>query len=91
MLRASVMAALAATAVVAGRPSRPVRILGLTVTIVLLADPLLVHSVGWWLSVGATAGIVALAGPLAARLPGPAPVRLPARRHDRPRSWGWRR
>jgi competence protein ComEC len=77
VLRASVMAALAATAVVAGRPSRPVRILGLTVTIVLLADPLLVHSVGWWLSVGATAGIVALAGPLAARLPGPAPVRLP--------------
>jgi competence protein ComEC len=77
VLRASVMAALAATALVAGRPSRPVRILGLTVTIVLLADPLLVHSVGWWLSVGATAGIVALAGPLAARLPGPAPVRLP--------------
>ena len=77
VLRASVMAALAATAVVAGRPSRPVRILGLTVTIVLLADPLLVHSVGWWLSVGATAGIVVLAAPLAARLPGPGPVRLP--------------
>jgi competence protein ComEC len=54
-----------------------VRILGLTVTIVLVADPLLVHSVGWWLSVGATAGIVALAAPLAARLPGPALLRLP--------------
>ncbi len=77
VLRASVMAALAATALVTGRPSRPVRVLGLTVTIVLLADPLLVRSVGWWLSVGATAGIVALAAPLAARLPGPAPVRLP--------------
>ena len=76
VLRASVMAALAATAVVGGRPSRPVRILGLTVTIVLLVDPLLVHSVGWWLSVGATAGIALLAAPLAARLPGPAPVRL---------------
>ena len=77
VLRASVMAALAATAVVAGRPARPVRILGLTVTIVLLADPLLVHSVGWWLSVGATAGIVLLAPPLTARLPGPAWLRLP--------------
>jgi competence protein ComEC len=77
VLRASVMAALAATAVVSGRPSRPARILGLTVTIVLLTDPLLVHSVGWWLSVGATAGIVLLAAPLADRLPGPAWLRAP--------------
>ena len=32
---------------------------------------LLVWSVGWWLSVGATAGIALLAAPIAARLPGP--------------------
>ena len=44
-------------------------------TIVLLLDPLLIHSVGWWLSVAATAGIAVLGPPLAARLPGPAAVR----------------
>ena len=77
VLRASVMAAFAATAVVTGRPGRPLRTLGLTITTVLLADPLLVHSVGWWLSVGATAGIVLLAAPLAERLPGPEAIRRP--------------
>ena len=75
VLRASVMAALGATALVSGRPAGAVRALGLTVTIVLLLDPLLIHSVGWWLSVAATAGIAVLGPPLAARLPGPAAVR----------------
>ncbi len=42
---------------------------------VLLVDPLLVHSVGWWLSVGATAGIALAGPPLALRLPGPQAVR----------------
>ncbi len=40
----------------------------------VLVDPLLVWSVGWWLSVGATAGIAVLATPLAPRLPGPRPL-----------------
>ena len=75
MLRASVMAAIAATAVVSGRPSRPLRTLALTITIVVLVDPLIVHAVGWWLSVGATAGIALLAVPLTERLRGPAAVR----------------
>jgi competence protein ComEC len=78
VLRASVMAALAATSVVTGHPARPARVLGLTVTIVLLADPLLVHAVGWWLSLAATAGIAVLSRPLAARLPGPESVRAAA-------------
>jgi competence protein ComEC len=77
VLRASVMAALAATAVLTGRPSRPWRTLSLTVVIVLLVDPLLVRSGGWWLSVGATAGIALLAAPLSRRLPGPSWLRVP--------------
>ena len=77
VLRASVMAALAATAVLTGRPARPWRTLSLTVVIVLMADPLLVSSVAWWLSVGATAGIALLAAPLSSRLPGPAWLRVP--------------
>jgi competence protein ComEC len=75
VLRASVMAALAATGVATGRRAAPIRLLALAVVVTLLVDPLLVHSVGWWLSVGATAGIALLALPLAARLPGPHVVR----------------
>jgi competence protein ComEC len=77
VLRAGVMAAMAATAVLTGRPARPWRTLSLTVVIVLVLDPLLVGSVGWWLSVGATGGIALLAAPLACRLPGPAWLRVP--------------
>jgi competence protein ComEC len=77
VLRASVMAALAATAVLTGRPARPWRTLSLTVVIVLMADPLLVSSVAWWLSVGATGGIALLAAPLSCRLPGPTWLRVP--------------
>ncbi len=76
VLRASVMAGLSATAVVVGRPASAVRILGLAVTVLLLVDPLLVWSVGWWLSVGATAGIALLSRGIAARLPGPRPLAL---------------
>jgi competence protein ComEC len=43
----------------------------------LLADPFLVHSVGFALSVGASAGIACLGPPIAARLPGPRWVREP--------------
>jgi competence protein ComEC len=71
VLRASAMAALAATSVVLARPASTIRLLSLAVTVMVLIDPLLVWSVGWWLSVGATAGIAVLAAPLAVRLPGP--------------------
>jgi competence protein ComEC len=37
----------------------------------VIVDPLLVWSVGFWLSVGATFGIALFAAPIAARLPGP--------------------
>jgi competence protein ComEC len=65
------MAVLAVTAFAAGRPASGVRLLSLCVAGLLLIDPLLAHSVGWWMSVGATAGIVLGARPLADALPGP--------------------
>ncbi len=71
VLRASAMAALAATAFWRGWQGHPIRLLALAVGGLVLIDPLLVHSVGWWLSVGATAGLAIVASPLASRLPGP--------------------
>lgn len=71
VLRASAMAALACTATGLGRPASRRRLLALAVAAVVLVDPLLVHSVGFQLSVGACAGILLLAGPIARRLPGP--------------------
>ncbi len=77
VLRAGVMAVLAATAYVRGQQVQPVRILSLAVQGLVVVDPLLVWSVGFWLSVGATLGVCA-AGPwLAPRLPGPDWLRLP--------------
>ena len=71
VLRAGAMAALACTVTAIGRPSSRLRLLALAVTAVVLLDPLLVESLGFRLSVGATIGIALLAGPVAARLPGP--------------------
>ena len=71
VLRASAMAVVACTAFGLGRPASRVRILALAVTAVLLLDPFLVRSVGFLLSVGAATGIILLARPFAARLPGP--------------------
>lgn len=77
VLRAGTMAALAATAFVLGRDPRPLRLVSLAVIGLLLLDPLLAHSVGFWLSVGATVGVCAVGPWCAARLPGPAWLRLP--------------
>jgi competence protein ComEC len=71
VLRASAMAALACWTAFAGRPTSRLRILALAVAALLLVDPLLARSVGFQLSVGAAAGLVLLARPLADRLPGP--------------------
>jgi len=57
ILRAGVMAGLSATAYATGRERSPVRILALAVIGLVLIDPLLVWSIGFWLSVGATAGV----------------------------------
>ena len=77
VLRASVMAALVLLAGHLGRPQTPLRILALAVTVLLLVDPMLAHSVGFGLSVGACLGIALLDGPLRRALPGPLWVRAP--------------
>ncbi len=77
ILRAGVMAGLSATAFMTGRERSPVRILALAVTGLLLVDPLLLWSVGFWLSVGATAGVCTVGPWLAERLAVLGPVALP--------------
>jgi competence protein ComEC len=60
VLRAEAMAAVAAAGALAGRPVPAVRLLAIAVTGCVLVDPLLVHSVGFQLSVAACAGLVLL-------------------------------
>ncbi|MDQ3468626.1 MAG: ComEC/Rec2 family competence protein [Actinomycetota bacterium] len=77
VLRAGVMAGLSATAFVLGRPRQPVRLLALAVIGLLLVDPLLAWSVGFWLSVGATAGVTAIGPWLAPRFGALGPLAMP--------------
>jgi competence protein ComEC len=74
VLRAVAMAALTLLAAALGRPASTLRVLSLAVTGLILVDPLLVHSLGFLLSVGACAGIALFSARLTARLPGPRPV-----------------
>ncbi len=74
VLRAAAMAACAMVGVAAGRPTAGLRSLAMAVSVVLVVDPFLLHSVGFRLSCAASAGIAALAPGIAARVPGPRPV-----------------
>ena len=67
IVRAGAMAGLSTTAFLLGRDRAPVRILAVAVTGLVLVDPLLVWSVGFWLSVGATLGVSAIGPWLAFR------------------------
>jgi competence protein ComEC len=60
ILRAATMAALVATATLRGDDRGAWRVLWVAVGLLVLHDPMLVHSVGFWLSVGATAGVAVL-------------------------------
>lgn len=71
VLRAATMAGLAATAYVTGRERSPVRLVALAVVLLVVVDPLLVWSVGWWLSTTATLGLAVSATRLEQVLPGP--------------------
>lgn len=71
VLRAATMAVVATSAAGLGRPVKSPRSLAIAVTLLVLGDPFLVHSAAFTLSVGASIGILALARPLAASLPGP--------------------
>jgi competence protein ComEC len=68
VLRAGAMAALALVALWAGRPRRVGPALATAVIVLLVVDPFLATSVGFQLSVAATAALAVLAGPVAARL-----------------------
>jgi competence protein ComEC len=79
VLRASGMVALALVAMWSGRPRSTAASLGAAVLALLVADPNLAGSVGFQLSVAATVGLVALAGPIATRLASlPRPVAVAA-------------
>ena len=71
VLRAVAMAGVAATASFAGRYATGLRVLGVAVIVVVLADPLLVWSAGFRLSVAASAGLLVAAGPAADAVRGP--------------------
>ena len=77
ILRAGVMAGLSATAFMTGRERSTIRILAVTVVGLLLIDPLLAWSVGFWLSVGATAGVCTVGPWLAGRFTPLGPLALP--------------
>lgn len=66
--RAAAMAVVVLVAGAIGRPQATLWVLGLAVGALLVVDPLLARSLGFRLSVAATAGIAGLAGPLRARL-----------------------
>lgn len=66
ILRAGAMAAVGAVAFATGREREPPRLLAIAVVGLLLIDPLLVRSVGFWLSVGATFGVTVI-GPVLVR------------------------
>ncbi len=77
VLRASALALVALGSSFVGRPASSVRALALAIIALLVLDPFLLHSVAFWLSCGASAGIATLAGPLRVRLPGPMWLRAP--------------
>ncbi|MEW6152911.1 MAG: ComEC/Rec2 family competence protein [Actinomycetota bacterium] len=74
VLRAVAMASVTLLATNLGRPASTVRALALAVTALVIIDPMLVHSVGFRLSVGACVGIALFARRLTALIPGPRPV-----------------
>lgn len=71
VLRAAFVAAVALFARTIGRPSGGLRHLALAVCALLLVDPLLVHSLGFRLSVAATTGVLVVAPRIVDALAGP--------------------
>lgn len=74
VLRATAMAAIAVSVWLAGRRVSGRRVLALAVVVLLLWQPLLVHSLAFRLSVAASAGILFWAPRLAERIGGPRPI-----------------
>jgi competence protein ComEC len=79
VMRAGVMAGFALVGGLLGRPRSTATLLGAAILVLLVVNPGLVWSIGFQLSVTATAGMVALAGPLSERLSWlPKPVAMAA-------------
>ena len=74
VIRAVAMSGIALLATTMGRPASTVRVLALAVAGLVLVDPLLVHSIGFQLSVGACAGIALFGPAISRRIPGPRPL-----------------
>lgn len=77
IVRAGTMAAISATGFVLGRERSAARLLCLAVAGLVVVDPLIVHSVGFQLSAGATAGVAVLGPRLARRMRGLGPLAEP--------------
>ena len=75
VMRATAMAALALLAGALGVEASALRLVSLASAGLVLVDPMLVHRLGFRLSVAAVVGLALWARPLAARLPGPAMLR----------------
>ncbi len=71
VVRAGAMAAWSATAFAWGREMSPIRSLANAVLVLVIVDPLLVWSVAFWLSVGATMGVCVVGPWLQERFTGP--------------------
>ncbi|WP_298456672.1 ComEC/Rec2 family competence protein [uncultured Cellulomonas sp.] len=76
VLRAAVMGGVGVCALVLGRPSRAVPGLATCVLVLLVVDPWLATSIGFTLSVVATAGIVLGSSPLTTAMAPPLPDRI---------------
>lgn len=71
VVRAAVVATVAIVATTTGRPSGGLRHLAIAVCLLLAVDPLLVHSLGFRLSVAASVGVLTAAPAIIGLLPGP--------------------
>jgi len=79
VLRAAAMASIAMLGAFMGRPRSPPAVMGGAVLGLLAVNPTLIYSIGFQLSVAATAGMALLSGPVAERLGWmPAWLALPA-------------
>jgi competence protein ComEC len=68
VLRAAIMSALVLGALARGRPVRGLPVIGVATIVLLSYDPWLARNYGFALSVLATAGLMALSGPISRRL-----------------------
>jgi competence protein ComEC len=72
VLRAAMMAGFVALGTAGGHDTPARRMLGLAIIVLIICDPLLAWSVGFWMSSSATLGLLVITPQLAKIIPGPA-------------------